>query len=149
MKAQKCRLCGHEHHTWEPHAEFDKSDTKHSMRSFSAPTPNSSRASRGVTPLRNKLPEFVTKERNTIMKERNVTPQRNTEQREVPRSEPASKLKAALTEIDALHGEVAQLKRALAEARGGAPKPEPVPAAERMRKMRAKKRPFGEQQFEG
>jgi hypothetical protein len=138
MQATKCRTCGQHH--WErvcPNA--DRLDTKHSMKPF------------GVTRSRNKLPDFVTKsvthsaavtkERNTVTKD--VTP------REVPRSEPASRVKAMQAEIEALHGEVAHLKRQLAEARGGTPKPEPVPAAERMRKMRAAKRAKGQVQFEG
>jgi hypothetical protein len=102
-----------------------------------------------VTKSRNKLPDFVTKERNApVTRDAAVT-------REVPRSEPASRvralektIKAQATELEAQAGEIAQLKRMLAEARGGTPKPVPVPAAERMRKMRAKKK-TGVQQFEG
>jgi hypothetical protein len=79
-----------------------------------------------------KLPDFVT--------------------RSVPRSVPASRVKELEAEVASLTAEVAHLKRQLAEARGGAPKP--MTATERSRKLReklktAKRRPFGEQQFEG
>jgi hypothetical protein len=46
-------------------------------------------------------------------------------------------LKEAAAEIEALHGEVAQLKRAAA---GHGARPAAVPAAERMRRMRAKRK---------
>lgn len=39
MQRPKCRLCGALHYANEPHAEFDKFDTKHSMRSFSRGSP--------------------------------------------------------------------------------------------------------------
>ncbi len=144
MQRPKCRLCGALHYANEPHADFDKFSTKHSLGAFSGPTPKALRAARGAS----RLPEFVT--------------------REVPRSEPASRVKALEARIEELEDEVKQLKRLLAEANAklantaNAPANTPANAAnkpktdrtayqrELMRKRRAaKRRPFGEQQFEG
>jgi len=59
-----------------------------------------------------------------------------TTPRDVPRTVAPSKLAAAEAEIAALTAEVAHLKRKLAEAGGG--KPKPLTAAERKRNQRAK-----------
>lgn len=136
MEAQRCKTCGERH--WER----------------VCPNPPTVARTRG-------LPSFVTKPIARPVTSRNETVTGNagavTGPRDVPRSVPASRVKAleAEAEIEMLTAEVAQLKRKLAEAHGGKPlvepkaKPAPMTPAERVRKLRAKRKAEGALDFKG
>jgi hypothetical protein len=109
VKRPKCKLCGHEHYTHEPHV-WDGAVAK-----------------RADNPLADKP---VTKGRNAEQAvTKNVTCQQCMELRVA--------LKTERAECEALRAEVKTLKLALAQSHGG--KPKALTAAERMRKMRAAK----------
>jgi glutaredoxin len=97
-----------------------------------------------------KLPDFVTKPLHGATKPLHATPAvapDATKPVACPECKRLRKaLKEALAEIEALHGEVAMLKR---DRAGGKERPMPMSSTERARKLRAKRKAEGQQQFEG
>ncbi len=129
MQRPKCRLCGALHYANEPHADFDKLDTKHSLRSYAT----KSVASRATRPVA------------TFAVASDATPAVACPECKRLRSELKKVRAEASAEIEALHGEVAMLKR----ARAGTDKV-PLTATERSRRLRAKRKAdSGRIDFEG
>lgn len=130
MKPPVCRLCGAAHWSNEPHA-FEGKQARHELVPvMSKPAPN-------VTV---RVTEKVPRVTKSVTQAKDVTKSVTG----------CPHCKAMRAEVEAQAGEIAHLKRRLAEAAGG--KPAAMSPQERMKKMREKhkaKKAEASQQFKG